>query len=46
MKTLGKIIMIVSIIALLISITMLIIEWKKDSDLWHSVKGTVLKYIE
>ena len=46
MKTLGKLIMIVSIITLLASIAILIIEWKKDSDLWHSVKGNVLKYIE
>lgn len=46
MKTLGKLIMIISIIALLTSIAILIIEWKKDSDLWQSLKGNVLKYIE
>ena len=42
MKTFERIILIISVLTLIAAITVLVIQWKKDSDLWRSIKRAIV----
>lgn len=43
MKTFERILLIFSLLALTATIVFVVIQWKKDSDLWRSLKLAVAK---
>lgn len=43
MKTFERILLVFSLLALITAVLFVVIQWKKDSDLWRSLKLAVAK---
>lgn len=41
MKIFERFLLVVSIISLIAAIAILVIQWKKDSDIWRSIKTAI-----
>ncbi len=41
MKAFERFVLIISVVSLIAAIAILIIQWKKDSDIWRSIKNAI-----